>query len=261
MAKATKATVQVKKKRWVTIIAPKLFNEMPLGESYLLEPKDAIGRTVRVSVMQITGEPQKQYISAGFQIVDVQGEKLLTAIKYYKILPSALRRLVRRNKDKFEDSMIVTCADGKLMRIKPYVVARYKTKGSILTGLRKVTREAVVRYAVTVTAEQLYADVITSKLQRAVHDAIRKTFPIGACEIKTLELLKGEGKKPVLPPVPEPKAEQKEDAAAETEESGADPKSVDDSDEPVDGADESAEDVAAEDAEEVGKEDPSEADV
>ena len=213
MAKASKATVQVKKKRWCTIVAPKLFNEMPLGETYVLEPKDAIGKPIRVSVMQITGEPQKQYISAGFVITDIVGDRLQTTIKSYKILPSALRRLVRRAKDKFEDSMIVTCADGRLVRIKPFVVTRYKTKGGIMTGLRKATRETIVRLAASVTAEQLFVDVITSKLQRALHDIIRKTYPIGACEIRWLEILPGMGTKPVLPPAPaEVKPEVKEEA-------------------------------------------------
>jgi len=221
MAKASKATVQVKKKRWVTIVAPKLFNEMPLCESYLLEAKDAIGRTVRVSVMQITGEPQKQYVTAGFTITGLVGDKLTTSIKSYKILPSALRRLVRRNKDKFEDSLTVVCSDGMRARVKPFVVARHKARNSILTALRKGVREAVTAYALGVTGEQLFADTIAGKLQHSCHDSIKKTYPVGAFEIRWLLML-GMGPKPEVPvkveAKEEPKVEQKE-VAGEQEES------------------------------------------
>ena len=249
MAKASKATVQVKKKRWTMIYAPKLFNEMPLGETYVLEPKEALGKVVRVSVMQITGESQKQYISAGFMVTDVAGDKILTRIHDYRILPSALRRLVRRSKDKFEDSIIVTCSDAKLMRIKPFVVARHKAKGSIMTALRKATREVLVKYAAGVTAEQLYTDVISSKLQRTLHDTIRKTYPIGACEIKTLELLKGEGKVPVLPvetKTEAPKTETTEPVAQDAVEEIADEATAEEA------AEETVEETADETAEENG---------
>ncbi|MEK6822580.1 MAG: hypothetical protein AABY13_02030 [Nanoarchaeota archaeon] len=219
MAKASKATVQVKRKRWVPIIAPKLFNEMQLGESYLLEPKDAVGRTVRVSVMQLTGEPQKQYISAAFTITDVQGDKLRTEIKSYKILASALRRLVRRNKDKFEDSFLVTSADGRSMRVKPFVVTRFRSNGGILTALRKVVRIKFTEIAAATKSEQFYADVITGKVQQGVQDALKKTYPVGACEVRWLELLGAapvSTEAPTVEPAKEEPAEPEVPAETET---------------------------------------------
>ena len=44
MAKKQVAKVVVKKKRWVPVIAPKLFNEREIGEMHVEEPKNAVGR-------------------------------------------------------------------------------------------------------------------------------------------------------------------------------------------------------------------------
>jgi ribosomal protein S3AE len=218
MAKATKATVQVKKKRWVQILAPKMFNEIPMGDTHITEPAEAVGRAISVSVMTLTGEPGKQYISAGFIITDAAGEKLHTAIRSYKILPSALRKLVRRNKDKFEDSFACMTADKKIMRLKPFVVTRNKTTGSVMAALRKATRERVAQLVAPLTVEQVFGEIIAGKVQKAVFDSIRKTYPIGAVEFRWVQLLPDNtriGIQPVVPIKEKKKEEVKEEAKAE----------------------------------------------
>jgi small subunit ribosomal protein S3Ae len=214
MAKATKATVQVKKKRWVQILAPKMFNEVSMGETYITAPQDAVGRNISVSVMILTGEPGKQYISAGFDIVDAVGEKLHTAIRSYKILPSALRKLVRRNKDKFEDSFVCETADKKLMRLKPFVVTRNKTTGSRMAALRKATRERTAQLVAPLTAEQVFSEIIGGKIQKGIFDIVRKTNPVGAVEFRWAQLLPAGTKVGIIPVVPV-KEEKKKDAKAD----------------------------------------------
>jgi ribosomal protein S3AE len=217
MAKATKATVQVKKKRWVQILAPKMFNETPIGDTHITEPGEAVGRNISVSIMTLTGEPGKQYISAGFLITDAAGEKLHTSILSYKILPSALRKLVRRNKDKFEDSFACMTTDKKLMRMKPFVVTRNKTTGSVMAALRKATRERVAQLVAPLTVEQVFGEIIGGKMQKAVFESIRKIYPIGAVEFRWVQLLPEGTKIAIQPVVPikETKKEVKEEAKAE----------------------------------------------
>ena len=217
MAKATKAAVQVKKKRWVPILAPKMFNEISMGDTYITEPAEAVGRAISVSVMTLTGEPGKQYISAGFVITDAAGEKLHTAIRSYKILPSALRKLVRRNKDKFEDSFACMTADKQIMRMKPFVVTRNKTTGSVMAALRKATRDRVAQLVAPLTAEQLFGEIIGGKLQKAVFDTIRKTYPIGAVEFRWVRMLPADSKVAIQPVVPV-KEEKKKAKIEEAEE-------------------------------------------
>lgn len=236
MAKASKSTVQAKKKRWVSIIAPKVFNEVELGHTYVNEPQEAIGRIVKVSVMQLTGEPQKQYVSLGFEIMGFMGERLTTSIRYYKILPNALRRLVRRRKEKFDESVIATTKDGKRVIIKPFVVTRYKCTGSILAALRNAVRKSAVDIAATYEHEQFFLDTITGKVQKGMYDGLSKIYPIGACEIRWAELIDGavlkDGSEAPATEAPkeEPPAVEAEDAEESAEESEAEESEDEESD-------------------------------
>jgi len=58
MAKGAVKTV-IKKKKWVPIQAPKLFNEQIIGESLVGEAQELVGRRATVSLMTLTGDPQK----------------------------------------------------------------------------------------------------------------------------------------------------------------------------------------------------------
>jgi len=214
MATASKAAA-VKRKRWVTITAPKLFNEAPIGESYVLEPSELIGKVVRTSISSLTGESSRQYTSAGFAITGAVGDKLTTQIKYYKVLPSSLRRLVRRGKERMDESFVVTCKDGKQYRVKPFVVARSKMTGSTLAAMRKAIQETFVKNAASNTHEQYFLDIITNKVQRATVDSVRKVYPLSSLEVRWLELLPGTVEAPVVKE--EEKTEKKQETKPEAE--------------------------------------------
>ena len=60
--KNIKKTAEVKKKRkmWVTILAPPMFNNVEVGESYCSGPETLIGKVVKVNMMTLTQDPRKQ---------------------------------------------------------------------------------------------------------------------------------------------------------------------------------------------------------
>ena len=79
MARA-KGGLTVKKKIWVTIVSPKMFNEAEIGQIYLENADLGIGRSAKVSLSTITGEPQKQNTLVTFNITGVSGGKLVTKL-------------------------------------------------------------------------------------------------------------------------------------------------------------------------------------
>ena len=93
MVKAPAKAVIIKKKRWVAIIAPKLFNDQLLGESFVEEPANLVGRCVSVSLMVLTGDPQKQNVSVSFKIVGVQNDMVTTELTGYRLLPAAAKNM------------------------------------------------------------------------------------------------------------------------------------------------------------------------
>lgn len=186
------------KKRWVSIVAPKLFNEQIIGESYLAEPDLAIGKTVQVSMMALTGEPQKQSLNLKFKIINRVGEKLMTDIVEYQISPAAVRRMGRRGKARVEESMRVVTSDGKILRVKPFLIARGRPKGAVMANVRKTIRQRLPILVAKVTLEGFFDEILSYRMQRTLADSVRKIYPIALSEIRWAKILPGTEVPPVF---------------------------------------------------------------
>lgn len=189
MGKKQSAKVIVKKKRWVPVIAPKLFNEREIGEMHVEEPRNAIGRKMSVSMTTITGEPQKQNVMAKFLITGAAGEKLQTEIIGYGLNTAATKRMMRRNRSKIEDSIVYTTADGKKTRIKPILITRARAQSGAKIALRKMMKDFLDKTFKATSFEQLMRDIINKKLQKSVQDALKKIFPVATVEVRNIELV------------------------------------------------------------------------
>jgi ribosomal protein S3AE len=207
-AKTAKAAAQVIKKRWTPIIAPKLFNEAQIGESFLAEPAQALGRKITVSMMVVTGEPSQQAINLGFVISGAAGSKLQTEFVEYHIIPPATRRLMRRGRDKVEDSFTLATGDGAKVRVKPFILARNKTVRSLHAAIQRKAREFLNQLALTVGYEDFCKKLFDHSMQDELGKTLRKLYPIHTCEIRWFKRLSAPtGPAPVK--VEAPKAEEK----------------------------------------------------
>ncbi|PIN74932.1 hypothetical protein COV18_05345 [Candidatus Woesearchaeota archaeon CG10_big_fil_rev_8_21_14_0_10_37_12] len=184
-----KAKVVIVKKKWYPIQAPKLFNEQLVGETYAAAPEDSIGKKVTVSMMNLTGEPQKQNTNVTFKIISVKDNILHTEFIGWNIIPSALKRLVRRNREKIDDSFIVQSADKQYVRIKPLAITRGKTTGSILTIMRKLQRAYLAHMISQAQTENFLKEVLQKKVQQTISQVLRKIHPVFDVQIRQIELL------------------------------------------------------------------------
>ncbi len=189
MAKTKGATVLVQKKKWVTIVSPSVFNEKEIGEICLVETKNAIGRKVSVSLMALTGDPQKQSIQIQFLINGAVGEKLTTEVIGWELMPSAARKLMRRNRAKIEDSYIVQTEDGKKLRIKPVLIARGDAQGGVVTRLSHELKSGIEKTIAKIKYEQFIRDLVIKKFQRSLADSLKKIYPIALLEIRMFKLV------------------------------------------------------------------------
>ena len=203
---------QLKKKLWVSIVAPKLFSEQQIGETYVTEPKDALGRDLTVSLMTLTNDTQRQNIHVSFKITEAIGTKLSTSVTGYSILPSALRRLVRRERDKFEDSFALVTQDGYKLRVKPFVVTRSRATAGVLAALMKQSRKQLSAAVGKMTYEAFVRELIDHKIQRSAWDALKKIAPLSAFEIKHMSII-GKGE-------PAPVVEEAAEVTEEVKEEG-----------------------------------------
>lgn len=201
MATSAKALQQIKKKKWVQVFAPKILNEAFLGETFISEYEEAVGKEISVSLMTLTGEPQKQTVVLSFKMIGAKNNAITTDVIGFRIVPAAVRKTMRRGKEKIEDSFKLTTQDNVRVLIKPLLVTKGRTKSSVLANLRRTARAQVAKVVAATKFENLIYDLVTQKFQRSLSDMLRKIYPLSTCEVKYFSIVKDnkKGSAPIAP--------------------------------------------------------------
>jgi len=218
MAKAKKKVLKVKKKQWVEILAPKIFNEALLGRTYVVNQEDAVGKHITVNLMNLTRDPKKQSINVSFIIDNIKGEKLTTSLVKYAFQPTSIRRMVRRSKDRVDSSFIAATKDKIKVKIKPILVTRAPTSKPVQTSIRKKARQVVVNELAKITYDKFMEELIQRQFQRRIFDQVKKVFPLSVCDIRVAQIVPESKAQEEQAPSEEPVKEIKTEEISEKKE-------------------------------------------
>jgi small subunit ribosomal protein S3Ae len=189
--KRTEKATKVTKKSWYSIIAPKIFRNVVLGETLLSDPKLALNKTVTQNLMNLVHDVKKQNINIKFIVDKVEGGRAYTSVIGYSMIPASIKRLTRRRSEKIELSFVCETSDNKKIRLKPLVFTKAVVKGSVKTKLYKTIVEYLTRAVKKMTFDNLVSDIVNYKLQTSAATYLKKIYPLRKFEIKSMELEKG----------------------------------------------------------------------
>ncbi|HIJ00647.1 MAG: small subunit ribosomal protein S3Ae [Candidatus Methanomethylophilaceae archaeon] len=183
-----------KSKEWYTLHAPRMFNEVEIGETPSADPAYLIGRTAEVTVHDLTGDFSKMHIKLKFQVSDVQGNDAYTTFIGHDLTSDYIRRLTRRKRTKTDHVVDVTTKDGFVVRVKPVSIADRRIQSSQESAIRSIMGESIKNMAAAMTVSELVKHVITGDMARDIAMACRSVVPIKRVEIGKTEILQvGEG--------------------------------------------------------------------
>ncbi len=192
MANKPTSTAQVaakkKKKKWIVIYASPEFNNQEIGETYVEESENAIGRVIEVNLMMLTKDPKKQTFNGYFKISEVKNNQAFTKFIGYSIQAAQLKKITRKAKNKVDDSFIYKTKDNIKIAIKPILITKVLAYKTSLKSLRKETRNFLTEYVKNTTFSQIMKDVVSNTLQREIKTACKKVLPLANCLIKTAVL-------------------------------------------------------------------------
>ena len=183
---AEQKKTKVRKKEWFPVVAREVLKNAFLGETFLGSPSEMVGRHITVNLMQITNESKNQNVNMSFLIAGTEGGKGIADPVGYEIMPSSIRRLVRKEKKKVDVSFICETADKVKIRIKPIFIIKKTTKGSTETAIRKYTRDFLTKAVQKLDYNSLILDMINYKLQDALRNHLKKVYPLKTCEIRQM---------------------------------------------------------------------------
>jgi small subunit ribosomal protein S3Ae len=191
---ARKVKDKWKAKEWYNVHAPKMFNEMVIGETPAAEPALLIGRTVEATVQDLTGDFSKMHIKLKFKIVGADGHEAKTAFIGHDLTSDYVRRLTRRKKTKTDHVVDVVTFDHYFVRIKTMSIAERRIQSSQEEGMRQIIGVTLVQMAEKMTLSDIVKNVISGELAKDIAKACRVVIPIKRLEIRKTEVLKiGDG--------------------------------------------------------------------
>jgi len=171
-----------RKKRFFEVDVPTIRKETHLQA---FEPEEIEGKTIKYDLTRLLkGKNVILYLK-----VRKDGEKFVAHPMKIETVHSSLGRIVRRGTDYVEDSFLADCRDYQL-NIKPFLITRRKVHRSIRKALRNKAREEIIADIKSKSAEGIFDDLIRNHMQKELSLKLKKIYPLSACEIRVLEVLK-----------------------------------------------------------------------
>ncbi len=178
-----------KTKKWVDIIAPKMFGEVRIGETFSSDPSNLIGRTIETTMREIAGDFSKQHIQLKFQITDVVGTKAYTKFVMHSLSRAYMRSQIRRKTTRVEGIQDIITKDGYKLRVKTIALAAGRAQTAQEKLVRKLMNSIVKKYGSHTSFEVFIQETVLGKLPARVYRAANKAYPVRRVEIKKIRVL------------------------------------------------------------------------
>lgn len=177
-----------KAKKWVKIHAPKIFNEVVIGETLTSDPQKAIGRTIDAKLSSLLRDMSKSQISLRLRINKIKNDEAFTDIIKYVISRMVLSRIIRRRSSKIE-AVEDLKIDDKLVRLKFIAITLKKA-----TSLQKKSLKNKLSYLINQICSEykfgaLILAVISGKIQKDIIIKLKKVYPLRKIEVRMIEVI------------------------------------------------------------------------
>jgi len=177
-----------KQKKLYTIVAPENFDSREIGHTIGAEPEKIVGRTVKISLGELTNDRSKQYLIVVFEISEVKGETAHTKFKKFYISEGYLKSKVRKGSTKL-DYMTDFVLGGINVRLKMMVLSRHR----ITTPQRRQIVSTIVEILGRHQSnrfDQFLQAIIFGKFGTEIYKTIKTICPISRVEIYELQVKK-----------------------------------------------------------------------
>ena len=121
-------------------------------------------------------------------IVQIKKETATAIPQEIKLMPSYLKRMVRKGTNYIEDSFSAETKDAQV-RIKPFLVTRRKVSRAIRKALREKAKEEIIKYLKDKPIKEVFEDLLRNQLQKTISLKLKKIYPLSLCEIRVFRII------------------------------------------------------------------------
>jgi small subunit ribosomal protein S3Ae len=175
-------------KRWYDLIAPEQFDRTELGSTFADEPEKIQGRTVEVTLGDITGDQGENNTKLTFKVNDVTSDAAYTEFIKHELARDYVRSLVRRGASKVDVAITVLTTDDYRVQLQPVAFTTKKADRNQEQAIRRVMIDLVEEAAAERTFDELVDSVIEGRLSSAIYGEAKTIYPLRRVEVQKLTL-------------------------------------------------------------------------
>jgi len=180
-----------REKKWVTVLAPSAFNNVPIAYVPITDDQSALGRVVEVTLFDIVkGDPSQHQFKLYFQVNKVEGETATSIFKRYEYAKEFLRSLVRRGSSLINFIADLKTKDGYLFRIKIIALTQKKLNTSRKHALRLIAKDVMVKTIPEMTIDQFIQATAFGKINSDILAAVKKVIHVRHVGIEKAKLIR-----------------------------------------------------------------------
>jgi len=216
-AAARKVKDKWKAKNWYQVLAPPLFDNVPIAETLADRPHVLINRVTELSLQDITNDFRKSHIKLFFKIHKVEESNARTQFVGHTLTSDYLRRMIRRRRSRIDGVYDVATRDGAYLRVKPFATTDKRIQNSQKKLIRDVMRKTILDAGKTKTLNEFIKDILEGKTGSDIYKNCKNLYPVKRIEVHKTEVIRQptvevEKKKPAKKEEPEPeKPEEKKE--------------------------------------------------
>jgi len=186
--KQVKRVKKMKGKKWFTILAPAMFNNVEIGKTVAGSGESPVGRKINVSLMELTGNFKKYYLKMIFKISEVKDEQALTEFAGSECLNDYITRIVYRRSRRVDTVQDLETKDGKKIRVKTITILPRRVKSSIQTAARNKIRGMIKAEVESSSMEEFVEKMLNNDIKDRVFREASVIYPIRNFEIRKTEV-------------------------------------------------------------------------
>ena len=180
-----------REKKWVTVLAPDSFNNVPIAYIPITDEENARGRVLEVTLFDILkGDPSQHQYKMYFQIDKVKDGKATTIFKRYEYAKEFLRSLVRRGSSKINFIVDVKTKDGYVFRLKVVALTHRQLNTSRKHALRLIARDIIESSVPKMTIDEFVQATCYGKINSDIMAATKKLIRMRHVGLEKVKLIK-----------------------------------------------------------------------
>ena len=189
--KTRKIKVKWKEKKWVTVLAPDAFNNIPIAYIPVTSDETAKGRVLEVTLFEILkGDPSQHQYKLFFQVDKVNQEKATTIFKRYEYAKEFLRSLIRRGSSRINFILDAETKDGYIFRIKMLALSHRELNTSRKHALRLIAKDVIEKTVRNMTLDQFVQASCYGKINSDIMAAAKKVIHLRHVGLEKVKLVR-----------------------------------------------------------------------